>query len=360
MTGREQDFSTKNYRIISPPKRKERYASSNNSGLLALWRLDNNPKHTGSTDTDLYSFRIRVQILIIVNSIPSAGQPMHISLLLRFAGSTSQSASDGVDFVIRPKKTQYPVDEITNSFEAMDTHFLRHRNLLLAIITPRRQQIRDFYETDVSLAAMVCAITETKLVALNLTLRAFPLRATDNCPSAQEIFSSVLSINGTELFHQSFICADGKFTTNATTSSSVFSSIPTGRRSLLETRGTIECEDRQTMGECRCGEEYGPNPPAVSDCSLLLDSITSAGGSDRTFTVPPNGLERIVLQTCELAFINMQDIAIEYCWDDFHFIGEQALLQCITDDEENGVVSGLCISTGNQYNVQLGASVIFG
>ncbi|EJC97688.1 uncharacterized protein FOMMEDRAFT_162710 [Fomitiporia mediterranea MF3/22] len=160
------------------------------------------------------------------------------------------------------------------------------------------------------------------LSAHALISRAVPKSVIDSCPSAQEESSTSILINGEEIIHQSFTCPDGKFDDDPTSRRDYNAGGGSlWKRSSLEARDTIDCEFPQLMPECQCGREFscicfeGDVAPEEFDCTQLLNMVTSANEDAQTFTVAANGADVISLRTCALIFVNNQDIAVDYCWD---------------------------------------------
>ncbi|KAL5523024.1 hypothetical protein ACEPAF_1291 [Sanghuangporus sanghuang] len=106
----------------------------------------------------------------------------------------------------------------------------------------------------------------------------------------------------------------------------------------------------------QCGCFQGAVAPAGFDCTQLVNSVTGANKSSLTFMVPPNGLEVLALRTCSLLFMNLQDEALDFCWDSLKSIGQQAFNQRVIDESDR-VVGGTCNPTNGQYRVTLGPNV---
>ncbi|KAL5522610.1 hypothetical protein ACEPAG_8627 [Sanghuangporus baumii] len=197
------------------------------------------------------------------------------------------------------------------------------------------------------------------LAALVTGSRALPKSVLDDCPSAEEVSSTTLMLNGEEILHQTFTCPDGIFTEEAPSRSST----ALRKRTSLEKRSFIECDFTMPPPACQCGAQYqcacfqGDVAPAGFDCTQLVNSVTGANKGSLTFTVPPSGLEVLTLRTCLLSFMNLQDEALDFCWDSLNSIGQQAFNQCVIDESDR-VVGGTCNPTNGQYRVTLGPVVV--
>ncbi|EJC97666.1 uncharacterized protein FOMMEDRAFT_32433 [Fomitiporia mediterranea MF3/22] len=155
-----------------------------------------------------------------------------------------------------------------------------------------------------------------------LSVRSVPQAVVNDCPSAQEVSSSVISVNGEKILRQVFECPEGNFTSASFDPSKarVLNS-----RSLFEERSQAECTTPNP--ECQCGSSVNipvecgcfedSSGPSSSDCNSLLGStpvIASIQGP--TFIVGPNQVHSLTLRTCTLGFINLASTNSEYCWDD--------------------------------------------
>ncbi|EJC97663.1 uncharacterized protein FOMMEDRAFT_137555 [Fomitiporia mediterranea MF3/22] len=187
-----------------------------------------------------------------------------------------------------------------------------------------------------------------------LSVRSVPQAVANECSSAQEVSSSVISVNGLDIVRQVFDCPDGNFTSASVGSSNVRI---LNSRSLLEERSQSECTTPNP--ECQCGAsvECGcfeeNTAPSSSDCSSLLGStpiIASLQGP--TFSIPSNQVHALSLRTCTIAVVNLASTTTEYCWDDLSS-SLNSVMSCMN---EASFANAVCLALDQRFVSRLGRS----
>ncbi|KAL5480910.1 hypothetical protein ACEPAI_9851 [Sanghuangporus weigelae] len=182
-----------------------------------------------------------------------------------------------------------------------------------------------------------------------------------SCSFTEQVSSSIISIGGHEILHQTFTCLNEVFTNDSIRVSQTRTnqSVILGSRSSIEGRDEIVCEFPQFMTECQCGVMFdcqcfeGDVAPDVFDCLTLVQSVTSANEGSPTFAVEPNHLQVFTLRTCSLSFVNLQNSVVDYCWDNLNFIGNEAWDRCVSDESDR-VVGATCVPANDEYRISLG------
>ncbi|PCH35963.1 hypothetical protein WOLCODRAFT_166574 [Wolfiporia cocos MD-104 SS10] len=102
-----------------------------------------------------------------------------------------------------------------------------------------------------------------------------------------------------------------------------------------------------------CNSDSGDVPPAVDDCSTIVNAIEIMSGSgtmSTTFVVEPDDVMQLTYSTCRFFFENMSGDTLEYCWDALSDTASSSVTECFPSTQSL-YSEGLCQASSGTWAV---------